>query len=613
MGAGDSEPQTSYTRMSKRTFLQGLAALSGVALAGTGTATASHFEGQDHVELFTLDDRIQLVEDERDSSFRSFVEKLDRLGHEFNDAYESTYTRYGDDYAPFLFTKGMPLETDSNGDTRPEGIVPLQQKNENYRIPIAERSDLSGDEEFAQGGQRLFIGYQAAHTVPLTGMDPWRGTLPPAPSPTDARNAGEMVDLYAMEQLRDEPFVNWPGEPGGSNNNGNGNCNGNGPGNSTIDSVTAALHDDIDDIESGLEESWWYDTDRLFVEADTDDIDWGPYVSQYLLQDVSLWSLPIQQQYERYESGVDYNDTQSDWLATLAGTDEFSSEVNPKHPDGGRGYIATPRHLATIVNAEPPYQEYLIAALHLLSNTAFDPGLAYVTRDDGSIFNYTDNGLVGVVDLVARAARQALLTAFYQKWYVHFRCRPETYSGRIEAQTNGDWALGISDIITDAAILAQRDTDATYLSTAYEEGSPVHPAYPSGHSVIAGACGTVLKTMFANEDWTDDYYIPTDYGSSRETISVPSGHAGVYQEIDKLMSNIGLARCFAGLHYYSDHYQGIKLGEQVGVGLLADVFNRDFSASKEIDPTFSPFLDYDTEYDISVETLETLRHEATSR
>jgi hypothetical protein len=41
-------------------------------------------------------------------------------------------------------------------------------------------------------------------------------------------------------------------------------------------------------------------------------------------------------------------------------------------------------------------------------------------------------------------------------------------------------------------------------------------------------------------------------------------------EIDKLASNIALARDAAGVHFRSDSIEGLKLGEAVAIGLLAD-------------------------------------------
>ncbi len=581
--------------------------------SGSLSADRSGGVGSDHpadqyretfgVQPFELDDRIEQVTAERRAALESFVSGLTDLPHTYNSDYDTTVELHGQEFAPFLFTKGMPLEDDENGVPYREGLVAYERKIENYRKAILERGNL--DESFEQGGQRTFIGVPAVHTVTHTGMDPWRGRMPPAPSPTGPRNAGEMIDLYAMEQFRDVHFTDYPNEPGDTPGGSVG-----GP----PQRVVGQLNGDLGRVERELGESWWYDTDRLFVEADTDEVDWGPFLSQYLLHDVRMWALPIEQRYLSYEPGVDYNGTRRDWLDTLEGWDSHSAELSPNTPDGNEAtYISTGRDLATIVNAEPPYQEYLIAALHLFENGAPANGVPYNYRIDGSIFDYTGGGPTGLLDLVARGARQALVAAFYQKWYEHFRCRPETYAGRVHAQRHDGREFGISELLTNSAVLSARRRDTDLLTTAYVEGSPVHPAYPSGHSVIAGTCGTILKTMFANSHWIDDYYVPGLDGAGRERIPVPSGHAGVYQEIDKLMSNIGLARMFAGVHYYSDHYWGIKLGEQVAVAFLLDFFERVDTDGEAFTATFSPFLDYDTEYDVSLETLETLREQSLGR
>jgi hypothetical protein len=41
-------------------------------------------------------------------------------------------------------------------------------------------------------------------------------------------------------------------------------------------------------------------------------------------------------------------------------------------------------------------------------------------------------------------------------------------------------------------------------------------------------------------------------------------------EINKLAANIALGRDAAGVHFRSDSIEGLKLGEQVGIALLAD-------------------------------------------
>jgi hypothetical protein len=454
--------------------------------------------------------------------------------------------------------------------------------------------------------------------------------MPQPPDPTGQVTAAEMLDVYAMEQLRDIPFTAWPNEPTGPEGDGPksvGAILGDPDAPAALVRTIEALQEDLSRAAGGEGERW-YDTQRLFVEAGDDTVDsWGPYVSQFLVHEVELWSLPADQRYLRYEAGVDYNDYLEDWLNTLEGRDDNAAETNPKTPSPPRGYLATPRHLATIVNAEPPYQEYLIVALRMIGKVPFDPGLEYVMTDDlpdsERVFNYTDSGPIGLFDMVARVAREALLAAFHQKYERHFRCRPETYGGRLHMQLRDRKNFDIDKLLTEAALLNARPHETDYLSTAYEEGSPIHPAYPSGHSVIAGACGTVLKTWFQNIEWSDtglEYRVVTHdedhLGAGTTDIDVPTGHKGVHQEIDKLVSNVGVARMFAGVHYYSDHYWGVKLGEQVAFALMADVFARGEQTTEDGGPSFTPYLQYGSEDALQipgadpVKTLDELRRQA---
>ena len=51
-------------------------------------------------------------------------------------------------------------------------------------------------------------------------------------------------------------------------------------------------------------------------------------------------------------------------------------------------------------------------------------------------------------------------------------------------------------------------------------------------------------------------------------------------EINKLASNIGLARNFAGVHWRTDYSDGLKLREEVALSILADqreVYGEEFS------------------------------------
>ena len=48
-----------------------------------------------------------------------------------------------------------------------------------------------------------------------------------------------------------------------------------------------------------------------------------------------------------------------------------------------------------------------------------------------------------------------------------------------------------------------------FLSQAFPEGSPTHPAYPTGHGTVAGACITVLKFFFDGDFVIPNPVVPT--------------------------------------------------------------------------------------------------------
>jgi hypothetical protein len=116
------------------------------------------------------------------------------------------------------------------------------------------------------------------------------------------------------------------------------------------------------------------------------------------------------------------------------------------------------------------------------------------------------------------------------------------------------------------------------LPQAYTIGCPSHPAYPSGHAVIAGAMSTIIKAWF-NCDSSMNLLIPnyldpsllSRYAFTTPPIfPVPLVYTSINGEIDKMASNCAIFRNMAGIHYRSDAIQGLKLGENVAIRLLSD-------------------------------------------
>ena len=109
------------------------------------------------------------------------------------------------------------------------------------------------------------------------------------------------------------------------------------------------------------------------------------------------------------------------------------------------------------------------------------------------------------------------------------------------------------------------------LPQAYPEGCPLHPAYPSGHATVAGACATILKALFDENLAVPDCVVPSHDGQSLLPYKGPA--LTVRGEIEKLAFNVAFGRNFAGIHWRSDATGGIHLGEEVAIAILEDLVN----------------------------------------
>ena len=114
---------------------------------------------------------------------------------------------------------------------------------------------------------------------------------------------------------------------------------------------------------------------------------------------------------------------------------------------------------------------------------------------------------------------------WYQKWWVHLRHRPESGGAIVHLQKTGQGRSiqgHVSDtVLNSQAVQSSFAANASYfLSQAFPEGSPTHPAYPTGHGTVAGACITALKFFF---DGTSNFLREPCHAVDRR-----NGHRPVY-------------------------------------------------------------------------------------
>ena len=232
-----------------------------------------------------------------------------------------------------------------------------------------------------------------------------------------------------------------------------------------------------------------------------------------------------------------------------------------------------------------------------------------------------------ILSLVTEVATRCLKAVRRQKFNFHRRMRPEALAGRLslvacgdkikkhldkgEAHplgcAKGDFERAWSEIpgeLLDAIRkhnIWQNDPDEVtrdiwcsesdpkwldgcniLLPMAFPEGSPMHPAYGAGHATVAGGCVTMVKAFFEMFEDCDGAlerplchdnkivdFIPSEDGRKLESAKLKKP-LSIQGELDKLAANISIGRNMAGVHYYSDYYDSLRMGERIAVGILLE-------------------------------------------
>ncbi|MEM7101125.1 MAG: vanadium-dependent haloperoxidase [Pseudomonadota bacterium] len=378
----------------------------------------------------------------------------------------------------------------------------------------------------------------AAYTYEMLGADSWALRMPAPPQFTSANQAGEMVEVYWQAITRDVPFRAYD-----------------------IDADISSASLDLARM-SGFSNA----TPGTLFRGEAPGCDVGPYVSQFLYQTAPWGSDEVDQRYYVPLANQAFGQTEASWLAIQRGQSPGATtafEVNQR-------FLANGRDLAEYVHNDALYQAYMTAALVLLSygDEAFDQANPYLLGSNQ--IGFVTFGLAEVLNLVATTAQAALKAAWHQKWNVHRRLRPEAFAGRAHFQAAGNFNYGVhADLFeSEAANRLLTDQGNLLLPLAYPEGSPTHPSYPAGHATVAGACATMLKAFF-NESF--EITAPVHANMDGSGLDAWTGTTlTVGGELNKLAANISLGRDTAGVHYRSDGIEGMNLGEQVALAILAD-------------------------------------------
>lgn len=448
------------------------------------------------------------------------------------------------------FSKGLPHHL-SNGLVRTHAYRSLLK---------AVKSGKSSDYEKIQVSPGLNVRLLNPQAAAFRGCDSRVCAFKSTPPTFESVEQGEeIIELYWMSLLRDAPFI-WIASKPPKNDDDPYHVN------ELISLATSELSVSRHQLF------------RSFARS-VPGVEIGPFISQFLLRPTKMGAVLFDGKIE-VPFSIDYLTTWPEFIENQNGKTSVLYKVVQ-----GRRYIATPRDLAHFVDEEVPYQAALRAALILLdlkvplakenpySQLSGAPGLegpilkkeiGYVTLGNSDLFS-----------LLAEVSNLALKCAWYHKWNVHRRLRPEEYAGCIDRKLSGldvDNLFPISEKVlhSDAVLRVFEKYSSHLLPQAYPSGAPLDPSFPNGHAVAAGAAVTILKAWFDEtflipdpvQATSDGNYLIDYEPSASEQVMTVGG------ELNKLAFNIGVGREMAGVNFRSDTLQGLRLGEQVAISVL---------------------------------------------
>jgi hypothetical protein len=298
----------------------------------------------------------------------------------------------------------------------------------------------------------------------------------------------------------------------------------------------------------------------------------GPYISQLFITPTNFGQQELSQQMTTYLPSIDYMTDLNSWQEVQNGIDTRQRN----QPDSLPRFQYNGRSLSAYTHTDVLYQAYLTAFLVLAGlGTPLNPGNPYVasrTENGFSTFGGPD-----IASSLGGIAARALDVVWYQKWSVHLRHRPESGGGLVHLIETGQGstinAQVNSNVLHSKAVQNSFSKYGSYLlSQAFPEGSPTHPAYPTGHGVVGGACITLLKFFLDGNHVISNPLVPTSDGLSLVPYTgSDAGQITVNGELNKLAHNVSFGHgIHAGIHWRSDTDSSLVLGEGVAISVLQD-------------------------------------------
>jgi hypothetical protein len=529
---------------SRRAFLKGfgVATLAGAVPAVALAARGSHLDIISDTKSSQLDIKARRTQAYRKRLAAAADDRKTKTPAHPNNGDENLYPSGIANY-----TKGFPHDDFAVVD-------PTVYAEYLAAVKSGKRADFDA---LTLGGTIPLVDPQAGLAFDLETCDPSQNSIPPFDSLNSPGLAAQMIEAYWQALTRDVPFSQYATDP-------------------TIAMAVAELGG-LGAAYEGLRPVTTQSIFRGFTAGDVV----GPFVSQFFLQPFNYGVMPFQG-YMTTLPGDFGNDVDS-FLNLQRGA---PNGVSPENPDRALKYLPDGRSLAEYVHNDVLYQEYLNAALMLLKMGApLNPSNPYAPLGTTlkSETGFITFGLPMIEVLVAEVMARALKNAWFQKWFVHRMARSEETAGLVHFTKSGQksYPLHPSLLNSQAAATVFSRNGNWLLAQSYPEGCPLHPSYPSGHATAAGAAVTVLKWFFdetavfgkiaGNGKTLPQPLTTVDDGSQRVVYTgADADQLTVGGELNKLASNVGVGRAFAGIHWRQDFQQAMLLGERVAINLLQD-------------------------------------------
>ncbi|MGA6972054.1 MAG: vanadium-dependent haloperoxidase [Candidatus Binatus sp.] len=526
------ERPTGTSSHSRRAFLKGLGAagaavpLAAIAAGAAGLPDVLSDTGSKEVNLKTRHNtafkkRLHAAADDR----------AVKVPPHPNNGDETLYTS-----GIANFTKGFPHN--SFGEVDPSVYAAYLAA-----VKTGKRADFDA---LTMGGTEQLVDPQAGLAYDLESYDPSQNSIPPFDTLNSPGLAAQMIEAYWQALVRDVPFSQYG-----------------------TDSSIAAAATELTGLSSfeGPKIGGNVTPQSIFRGFTAGDLI-GPYVSQFFISPFTYGVMP----FVGYMTTLpgDFVTDLSLWLNVQNGA---PSPIQSENPDSQLRYLRSGRDLAEYVHNDVLFQEYLNAALMLIKMKApLNSGNPYppTLKSETGFITF---GFPMIEVLVAEVIARALKNAWLQKWFIHRMARPEETSGLVHFTITGQksYPLDSSVLTSNAAATVFARNGNYFIPMSYPEGCPLHPSYPSGHATASGAAVTVLKWFF-----DESYVIPNPITTTSDGLSVvpytgsDAGQMTVGGELNKLASNVGFGRVFAGIHWREDIQQAMLLGEAVAISLLRD-------------------------------------------